>query len=77
MVDGSKSMTRPRKMPAPWTDEVIPGGFRSDDPDGKAVAYCYGLAPSTLPAAGETSFSLDEAKRVASNFAKLPELLKG
>ena len=48
-------MTKPRKMPARWTVEVIPGGYRVDDAEGKALAYCFGLPPSTLPAAGEAS----------------------
>ena len=30
----------------------IPGGFRVDDAEGKAVAYTYGLDPRDLPAAG-------------------------
>ena len=68
-------MNTPRKMPASWTATEIPGGFRVDDADGKALAYCYGLPPEKLPAAGEARLSLDEARRVASNIPKLPELL--
>ncbi len=37
-------------MSAPWTVGVIPGGFRVDDADGKALAYDYGLEPRELPA---------------------------
>jgi len=68
-------LTKPRKMPAPWTVEHIPGGFRVDDAEGKAVAYCYGLDPRELPAAGHLRLTRDEARRVASNIAKLPDLL--
>ena len=68
-------MTKTRKMPAPWTVEHIPGGFRVDDAEGKAVAYCYGLDPRELPAAGHLRLTRDEARRVASNIAKLPDLL--
>ena len=68
-------MTKPRKMPPPWAVVEIPGGFRVDDADGKALAYCYGLEPRQLPAAGHLRLTKEEARRVASNIAKLPELL--
>ena len=69
------AMINPRKMPPPWTVVEMPGGFRVDDADGKALAYCYGLEPSKLPAGGPARLSLDEARRVAANIAKLPDLL--
>ena len=40
-------------MPPPWAVVEIPGGFRVDDADGKALAYVYGLDPKELPAAGQ------------------------
>ena len=55
----------------------MPGGFRVDDADGKALACVYGLDPRELPAAGHQRLTNDEARRVAANIAKLPELLKG
>ncbi len=64
--DKFQRMTKPRKMPRPWAVVETPGGFRVDDADGKALAYCYGLEPSKLPAAGEARLSLDEARRIAA-----------
>ena len=63
-------------MPPSWTVVEIPGGYRVDDADGKALAYVYGLDRKELPAAGPARLSLEEAWRVASNIVKLPALLK-
>ena len=63
-------------MPPPWIVVEIPGGFRVDDAEGKSLAYCYGLEPRELPAAGPARLSLEEAWRVASKIVKLPALLK-
>ena len=63
-------------MPPPWTVVEIPGGFRVDDADGKALAYCYGLEPRELPAAGHLRLTKEEGRRLASNIAKLPGLLQ-
>jgi hypothetical protein len=68
-------MSKPRRFPKLWRVVEIPGGFRVDDAEGKAVAYTYGLDPRELPAAGRQRLTLDEARRIAANIAKLPELL--
>jgi len=56
---------KPRKMPAPWKVEQIPGGYRVDDAERKAVAYYYRLDPRELPAAGHLRRTRDEARSVA------------
>jgi len=60
-----RSIMKPSKMPAPWKVEQIPGGYRVDDAEWKAVAYYYGLDPRELPAAGHLRRRRDEARSVA------------
>lgn len=69
------TMTKPRKMPAPWALKEIPGGYCVVDAEGKRLAYVYGLDPKELAAAGPLRLTKDEARRIASNIAKLPDLL--
>jgi len=50
----------------------FPGGFKVLDAEGQSLAYVYGTeGDSTV---GKT-LTLDEARRIASNIAKLPKLL--
>jgi hypothetical protein len=35
-------MTSPRRFPAPWQVEQIPGGYKVLDASGQALAYVYG-----------------------------------
>ena len=60
-----------RRFP-PWTVEALDGGFKIVDANGQSLAYVYGLARDAETAKGLT---LDEARRIASNIAKLPTLL--
>ena len=61
-------------MPAPWTAEVIDGGFKGIDSNGQSIAYVYGHADKR-DAETAKGLTLDEARRIASNIAKLPKLL--
>ena len=56
-------MTR-RRFPAPWTVEEIPGGF----------GYCYGRETRAVAVIAKV-LKMDNARRIAANIAKLPELL--
>jgi hypothetical protein len=61
-----------RRFPAPWTVEKIPGGFKIYDANGQSLAYVYSRENATDIAGVLTE---DEARRIASNIAKLPKLL--
>ena len=63
-----------RRFPPPWTVEQIPGGYKVKDANGQSLAYVYG---PEIKADADTAnvLTMDEARRIASNIAKLPTLL--
>jgi hypothetical protein len=64
-----------RRFPPPWTVEALDGGgFKIVDANGQTLAYVYGLDDSR-DARIAKSLTRDEARRIASNIAKLPTLL--
>jgi hypothetical protein len=64
-----------RRFPAPWTVERIPGGFKVYDANGQSLAYVYSREnPNAAEIAGV--LTEDEARRMASNIARLPQLLR-
>ena len=64
-----------RRFPPPWTfEEIFRGGFKVLDASGQVLAYVYGHA-DPYDAAIAKALTLDEARRIASNIAKLPHLL--
>jgi hypothetical protein len=64
-----------RRFPRPSTVEAIDAGFKVIDANGQAVAYVYGQADKR-DAETANGLTLDEARRIASNIAKLPKLLR-
>jgi hypothetical protein len=67
-------MTNSRRFPPPWTADHIEGGYVVRDANGQALAYVYARDDETI-ARQAGVLTMDEARRMAVNFAKLPELL--
>jgi hypothetical protein len=64
-----------RRFPAPWTAELTPNCFIVRDADGQQLAYVY-IEHETRPAMAAKLLTKDEARRIAANIAKLPDLLR-
>jgi hypothetical protein len=65
-----------RRFPPPWTVESIPGGLVVRDANGQSLAYVYSRE-SPADAQMAKVLTEDEARRIASNIAKLPALFGG
>jgi hypothetical protein len=64
-----------RRFPAPWRAEKMPGGYVVRDNNDQSIAYVYSRA-NVAEAMQAKVLTEDEARRIAANIAKLPELLK-
>jgi hypothetical protein len=64
----------PRRFPSPWRADKTPGGYVVRDANGQALAYVYSRDDAT-EALQAKMLNKDEARRVAVNIARLPELL--
>jgi len=63
-----------KRFPPPWRVEAIEGGFKVVDGNEQALPYVYGYGDKR-DADTAKGLTLDEARRIASNIAKLPTLL--
>jgi hypothetical protein len=63
-----------RRFPPPRTVEKIAGGYKVLDANGQSLAYVYSRE-HPWEADIAKALTEDEARRIASNIAKLPTLL--
>jgi hypothetical protein len=67
-------MVNDRRFPAPWRADKIPGGYVVRDANGQALVYVYSR-DNEAEALQARVLTKDEARRIAVNVARLPQLL--
>jgi endo-1,4-beta-D-glucanase Y len=71
-----QNITMPeRRFPPPWSAEVTPNCFIVRDANGQALSYVYYESEPGRRSAAKL-LSEHEARRIAANVAKLPDLLR-
>jgi hypothetical protein len=64
-----------RRFPAPWSAELQPNYYVVRDTDGQQIAYVYDSNEPDRRSAAKL-LTKDEARRIAANIAKLPNLIR-
>jgi hypothetical protein len=73
-LKGYRGAITDRRFPPPWTVEKISGGLVVRDANGQSLAYVY-YRENDSDAHMAKVLTEDEARRIATNIAKLPGLL--
>ena len=68
-------MNERRRFPAPWRVRELDECFIVEDANGVALSYHYFVNAKALGTAAAGRLERDDARQIAANFARLPDLL--